>query len=93
MVNSPRPNSLYSESRPTNPKPHSDWTTKRVPLTTVNRDPPTPSRIATGPPNGSPSVPQFASAAKVLSDILGTLSKHSTRRTRLTAVRSMTERD
>ena len=36
------------------------------------------------------AVPQFSAAAKVLSDILGTLSKHSTRRTRLSAVRSMT---
>lgn len=36
------------------------------------------------------AVPQYASAAKVLTDILGTLSKHSTRLTRLTAVRSMT---
>jgi putative transposase len=31
--NSPQPSSLYSGPRPTNPKPHSDWTTKRVPLT------------------------------------------------------------
>src|SRR6185369_237774 len=33
MANSPRPSSLYSGPRPTNPKSHSDWTTKRVPLT------------------------------------------------------------
>ena len=39
MVNSPRPNSLYSKSRPTNPKPHSDWTTKRVPLRAMNAAP------------------------------------------------------
>jgi hypothetical protein len=39
------------------------------------------------------AVPQYASAAKVLSDIITTLSKHSTHRTRLTAVRNMTERD
>jgi hypothetical protein len=32
---SPRPSSLYSGPRPTNPKPHSDWTTKRVPLTSA----------------------------------------------------------
>src|SRR5208283_2916636 len=32
-ANSPQPSSLYSGPRPTNPKPHSDWTTKRVPLT------------------------------------------------------------
>jgi hypothetical protein len=38
------------------------------------------------------AVPQYPAAAKVLSDILGTLSKHSTRRTRLTQVRSMTLR-
>lgn len=31
-ANSPQPNSLYNRPRPTNPKPHSDWTTKRVPL-------------------------------------------------------------
>jgi hypothetical protein len=36
------------------------------------------------------AVPQFSAAAKVLSEILGTLSKHSTRRTRLSAVRNMT---
>ena len=36
------------------------------------------------------AVPQYASAAKVLTDILSTLSKHSTRRTRLSAVRNMT---
>ncbi|ORV41952.1 hypothetical protein AWC02_16415, partial [Mycolicibacter engbaekii] len=29
--------SPYSGPRPTNPKPHSDWTTKRVPLTLSNR--------------------------------------------------------
>jgi putative transposase len=28
-VNSPQPSSPYSGPRPTNPKPHSDWTTKR----------------------------------------------------------------
>ena len=39
------------------------------------------------------AVPQYASAAKALSDIVAMLSKHSTRRTRLSAVRSMTERD
>ena len=33
MANSPQPNSPYSGPRPTNPKPHSDWTTKRVSLT------------------------------------------------------------
>jgi hypothetical protein len=27
------PSSDYSGPRPTNPKPHRDWTTKRVPLT------------------------------------------------------------
>jgi hypothetical protein len=32
-ANSPQPSSPYSGPRPTNPKPHSDWTTKRVPLT------------------------------------------------------------
>jgi hypothetical protein len=37
------------------------------------------------------AVPQFASAAKVLSEILSTLSKHSTRRTRLSVVRGMTD--
>jgi hypothetical protein len=39
------------------------------------------------------AVPQYASAAKALTDIITTLSKHSTHRTRLTAVRNMTERD
>ena len=39
------------------------------------------------------AVPQYASAAKVLSEILSTLSKHSTQRTRLSAVRSMTRCD
>jgi len=39
------------------------------------------------------AVPQYASAAKVLADIITTLSKHSTHRTRLTAVRNMTERE
>ena len=34
-ANSPQPSSLYSGPRPTNPKPHSDWTTKRVPLTST----------------------------------------------------------
>jgi len=38
------------------------------------------------------AVPQYASAAKVLGDIIDTLSKHSTRRTRLSAVRSLTPR-
>ena len=38
------------------------------------------------------AVPQYSAAAKVLSDIITTLSKHSTRRTRLTAVRGMTDR-
>jgi len=38
------------------------------------------------------AVPQFASAAKVLTDIIATLSKHSARRTRLSAVRTMTPR-
>ncbi len=33
-ANSPQPNSLYSGPRPTNPKPHSDWTTKRAPSRT-----------------------------------------------------------
>lgn len=32
MVNSRHPSSPYSGLRPTNPKSHSDWTTKRVPL-------------------------------------------------------------
>ncbi|BBZ19677.1 hypothetical protein MGAD_40120 [Mycolicibacterium gadium] len=32
-ANSPLVNSPYNKPRPTNPKPHSDWTTKRVPLT------------------------------------------------------------
>ncbi len=36
------------------------------------------------------AVPQYASAAKVLTDVLSTLSKHSTRRARLSAVRDMT---
>jgi len=36
------------------------------------------------------AVPQYASAAKALTDIIATLSQHSTRRTRLSAVRSMT---
>jgi hypothetical protein len=39
------------------------------------------------------AVPQYASAAKVLSDIIATLSKQSTHRTRLSAVRSMTVQD
>jgi hypothetical protein len=39
------------------------------------------------------AVPQYASAAKALTDIITTLSKHSTHRTRLTAVRNMTERE
>ena len=39
------------------------------------------------------AVPQYASAAKVLSDIIATLAKSSTHRTRLTAVRSMTQRE
>lgn len=39
------------------------------------------------------AVPQFSAAAKVLSDILGTLSRQSRRPGRLTAVRSLTERD
>ena len=29
----PQPNSPYSEPRPTNPKPHSDWTAKRPNIT------------------------------------------------------------
>ena len=33
-ANSPQPSSLYSGPRPTNPKPHSDWTTKRSPSAT-----------------------------------------------------------
>lgn len=39
------------------------------------------------------AVPQYSSAARVLTDIIATLSKHSTRRTRLSAVRSMTRDD
>jgi len=39
------------------------------------------------------AVPQFSAAAHRLSEILSTLSKHSTRRTRLSAVRSMTRDD
>ncbi len=31
-ADSAQPSSPYSGPRPTNPKPHSDWTTKRVPL-------------------------------------------------------------
>src|SRR5215213_1601021 len=31
-ASSPQPSSPYSGPRPTNPKSHSDWTTKRVPL-------------------------------------------------------------
>ncbi len=30
-----QPSSLYSGPRPINPKPHSDWTTKRVSFTTT----------------------------------------------------------
>ncbi|ABM11425.1 nucleotide sugar dehydrogenase [Mycolicibacterium vanbaalenii] len=33
----PQRSSLYSGPRPTNPKSHSDWTTKRVPLTGLTR--------------------------------------------------------
>ena len=39
------------------------------------------------------SVPRYASAAKLLTDIIATLSKRSTRRTRLSAVRSLTRDD
>jgi hypothetical protein len=39
------------------------------------------------------SVPRYASAATLLTDIIVRLSKHSTRRTRLSAVRSMTRDD
>ena len=39
------------------------------------------------------AIPQHAAAAHRLSEILGTLSKSSTRRTRLSAVRSMTRDD
>ena len=38
------------------------------------------------------AIPQHASAARVLNEIITTLSKHSTRRTRLSVVRSMTPR-
>ena len=37
------------------------------------------------------AVPQYASMARVLTDLIATLSKHSARRTQLSAVRSMTE--
>jgi hypothetical protein len=36
------------------------------------------------------AVPQYASTARVLTDLIATLSKHSARRTRLSAVRNMT---
>ena len=39
------------------------------------------------------AIPQHPSAAHRLGEILTTLSKHSTRRTRLSAVRSMTRDD
>ena len=39
------------------------------------------------------AVPQYSAAAKVLGDIITGLSKQSRRHGRLTAVRSMTERD
>ena len=39
------------------------------------------------------AIHQYASTARVLTDIITTLSKHSTRRTRLSAVRSMTRDD
>lgn len=39
------------------------------------------------------AIPQHAAAAHRLVEILGTLSKSSMRRTRLSMVRSMTERD
>ncbi|GAS93191.1 UDP-glucose/GDP-mannose dehydrogenase, partial [Mycolicibacterium canariasense] len=35
-ANLPQRSSLYSGPRPTNPKSHSDWTTKRVPLMVFN---------------------------------------------------------
>jgi len=35
-ANSHQPSSLYSGPRPTNPKPHSDWTTKWVPLSAIS---------------------------------------------------------
>ena len=38
MASSPHPSSLYSGPRPTNPKPHSDWTSNRVPLSAINAD-------------------------------------------------------
>ncbi len=43
---SPYPSSLYSGPRPTNPESHSDWTTKRVPLTPTAAP---ASPLATGP--------------------------------------------
>ena len=33
LLASPQPSSVYSGPRPTNPKPHSDWTSEWVPLT------------------------------------------------------------
>ena len=41
---SPHPNFPYSGPRPTNPKPHSDWIIKRVPL----NDPSTHKRSLSG---------------------------------------------
>ena len=37
-AHSPHPSSLYSGPRPTNPKPHSDWTTNRVPLKEIRTE-------------------------------------------------------
>jgi len=39
------------------------------------------------------AIPQHPQTARALTDIITTLSKHSTRRTRLSAVRSMTRDD
>jgi hypothetical protein len=45
-ANSPQPSSLYSGPRPTNSKPHSDWTTKRVPLMPLTVQACKPSLVA-----------------------------------------------
>jgi putative transposase len=46
-ANSLEPNWHYSGSRPTNPKPHSGWTTKRVPVAAMRLIPtaPIPSHL------------------------------------------------
>ncbi|WP_264057883.1 hypothetical protein, partial [Mycolicibacterium frederiksbergense] len=51
-ANLPQRSSLYSGPRPTNPKSHSDWTTKRVPLTRMSNE-----------PSAMPYTPAIAAAA------------------------------